>query len=168
MNSLAHLSRASVSSTLELSSLRALRGITNHGDTIVLGQTDVFSWEQFHPWNKVDFTEEHIVVLCTTKCTSFTEGFIKHHNSKLKVIQPSDIFDNHLIIDWPSWPIIWMTSECVNVTSIPSTKMNHGTKIVVKIMQEFIVHMQMYSHRFWYLIGYEKLTLCCWRLLLPL
>ncbi len=63
-------------------------------------------------------------------------------SQKLTGKQPSVVFDNHPIIDWPRWPIIWMISECVNVMFILSTKVNHRTKVVVKIMQEFIVHLQ--------------------------
>ena len=45
VNSSAHLSRASVSSTRELSSLR---DITKHGASIVLGRTDMYSGDQSH------------------------------------------------------------------------------------------------------------------------
>jgi hypothetical protein len=45
VNSSAHLSRASVSSTQELSSLR---DITKHGASIILGRTDMYSGDQFH------------------------------------------------------------------------------------------------------------------------
>ena len=151
VNSSAHLSQASISRAQALSSLR---DVTMHGALNVR----IYTLETDSTL-EMKLISPKYMLLCFVQLNALLSQKWSHQAPQQQVNRrkPRVVFDNHPIIDWPSWPIIWMTLECINVTF----KSGPWDQNCCNDNARVCCPWELYSHWFWYPIGYDEIAYHC-------